>query len=383
MLVFVIVILLVDLDGGGGLVAHLHVQLPARGRDAQVPVAHLAHQVEGLAHGACQCQVPRVVLDGLLDDLAHLGCGQKEAVRRGLAAQRGVRTLEVVPLHVQLRAPEAVVEVHEDRARQKLLPQRLPPSLQLAHGHGMLRTALDVVDAVGTQLLLEFRLSTPRSVLPSTVRQDLLGAAVVAHGAPQTLHHERALLVVRQHVADDVATVVVQKRHHVHSLVLAQKEGEEVGHPQLICTGALEAPRGMAPGRSRRLPLDQTLLVQDPPHLALAHAQLAEACKHVADPPRPVLRMSLLLRDHRLSPGLCRLAALLRAAPLATLGYQRCRSALLVLAHPAPDCRGAHVVGIGHVGHGDAVLHHRLHYAHPHVQRIGTPGPPAVAASIS
>ena len=31
---------------------------------------------------------------------------------------------------------------------------------------------------------------------------------------------------VRQHVADDVATVVVQKRHHVHTLVLAQKESE-------------------------------------------------------------------------------------------------------------------------------------------------------------
>jgi len=122
------------------------VQLSARGRDTQIPVPHPAHQVEGLAHRARQRQLTRVVLDGLLDHLPHLGRGQEEAIRGRLALKRRVRTLEVVPVYVQLGATDTVIEVHEDRARQELLPERLPPSLQLADRHRVLGTALDVVD---------------------------------------------------------------------------------------------------------------------------------------------------------------------------------------------------------------------------------------------
>lgn len=57
-------------------------------------------------------------------------------------------TLEVVVLHEQLHAPLAIVEVGKHRARQELLPDRLPKALDLAAGLRMVRPALDVLDAV-------------------------------------------------------------------------------------------------------------------------------------------------------------------------------------------------------------------------------------------
>ena len=181
-------------------------------------------------------------------------------------------------------------------------------------------------------------------------------------------------------MADDVPGVVVQKRHHVHPLVLAQKEGEDIGHPHFICAGALEAPDRMASGGCGGLPLNKTLLVQDPPDLCLAHPQLAEARKHVADPPRPVLRMALLLLDDSLALDLCRLASGPRAALPAPLGHQGCRSALLVLAKPAAYRRGAHVERLGHLRHGDPVVHHCLHYTDPQRERVGLTRPASRAA---
>jgi hypothetical protein len=110
-----IAVLLFNLDGCGGLVPHLHVQLAPRGCDAQVLVAYSAHEIEGLAHGSGECKIAGVVRHALLDDLPHIRGREKETVRRYLAVQGRVWTLEVVPIHIELRTTDAVVEVHEDR----------------------------------------------------------------------------------------------------------------------------------------------------------------------------------------------------------------------------------------------------------------------------
>jgi hypothetical protein len=234
----------------------------------------------------------------------------------------------------------------------------------------MLRTALDVVDAQAIELLLEGRLSTPRRVLATLVRENLAGAAVRAHSLPQRLHHKRTLLMVRENVAEDVATVVVQKRHHVDTLVLAQQEREDVRHPQLVCARALEAPWRVLASRRRGLPLDHSLLVQYPPHLCLAHPQVTEARQHVADPSRPVLGMVPSLRHDGLALGHCRLVSPLRAATFPSPRHERGRSALLVLRQPRLDRRLAHLERHRDVGDRNAVLHHRLHYIHPHCKRV-------------
>jgi len=314
--------------------AQLHVQLSTLSGDAQILVPHPAHQVEGLARRPLQRQLPGVVRHVSFHGLAQVWRREEETIRRHLSADGLARALEVVPVDKQLHPADTVIEVDEDRPGQVLLPERLPPPFQLPHRHRVLRPALDVHDPQRTQLLLKLRLPPPRRVLTPLVREDLPRTSVGRHRTAQCLHHERALLVVRNHVADHVARVVVHKRHHVEPLVLAKKKREDIAHPHLIRPRALESSRRMLPRRHRCLPLDQSFLVQDPAYMRLADPQCLEARQHVTDPPRPVLRVLALDLEHRLLLLKCRSGTLLRAAPLSLLRHQRRRSSLLVLRDP-------------------------------------------------
>lgn len=94
-----------------------------------------------------------------------------------------MRTLEVVVLDEQRHAPLAVLEVGKHGARQQLLPQRLPEALDLAAGLRMVRSALDVPDAVTLELGLELGVATPARVLPPLIGQDLARHPVLGNAA--------------------------------------------------------------------------------------------------------------------------------------------------------------------------------------------------------
>ena len=66
-----------------------------------------------------------------------------------------MRALEVVVLDEQRHPTLTVLEVGEHGAREQLLPQRFPEALDLAAGLRMVRSALDVPDAVPLELGLE------------------------------------------------------------------------------------------------------------------------------------------------------------------------------------------------------------------------------------
>lgn len=92
-----------------------------------------------------------------------------------------MRALEVVVLHEQPDASLTILEVGEHRARQKLLPHRLPEPLDLAAGLRVVRTALHVGDPLPAQLRLELRRATPRRVLPALVGQNLARCAILGN----------------------------------------------------------------------------------------------------------------------------------------------------------------------------------------------------------
>jgi len=204
-----------------------------------------------------------------------------------------VRPLEVVRVHEEPQPPLAVGVVGKHRAAQKLLPERLPEALHLAQRLRVLRTALDVTDPLTPQLLLEVRLAAPRRVLTSLVREDLLRRAVGGDAERERLHHQRRPLVVRQRPRHDEARVVVHEGCQVQPLVASQQKREDVRLPHLVGGCPLEAARAMLTCGRRLAGLQQTRLVQDPPHLCLAHTQRFEARQHVADAPRAVLRVLL------------------------------------------------------------------------------------------
>jgi hypothetical protein len=199
-----IVVLLRQRDGGL-IAAHSHLHAACRRIDREIPVAQAPDQVEGLARRLLARKPQGVLRHRRLYRLPHLRSRAEEAIRGREALQRLVRPLEVVVLHEERGPALAVVEVGEHRARQELLPHRLPEALDLAAGLGMVRPALHVRDAVPPELLLEGGRAAPRRVLPPLVGQDLARHPVVGNTACERLHHERALLVVRHHEAHDVA----------------------------------------------------------------------------------------------------------------------------------------------------------------------------------
>ncbi len=66
----------------------------------------------------------------------------------------------------------------ELRTAEELLPDRLPEPLDLPKGLRVMRLATKVMHPVALQYLLEPRLPSPVRVLPSVVRQHLLGHPV-------------------------------------------------------------------------------------------------------------------------------------------------------------------------------------------------------------
>ena len=214
-----------------------------------------------------------------------------------------MRTLEVVVLNEQRHPPLAIVEVGEHRARQELLPQGLPEALDLAAGLGMVRAALHMPDALAPKLLLEVGRAPPCGVLPPLIGEDLPRGPIVRDASRERLHDERAPLVVSHHQTHKIAGVVIQERRNIDPLVFLQQEREQVGLPQLIGFGPLEAPR--CGWRIRLSPdplLREPLPLQHPSHRRLGGADADEAPEHVPDAPGSRTRMGRPRRQDRITP---------------------------------------------------------------------------------
>ena len=262
----------------------------------------------------------------------------EEAVRGRQTLDRLVRALEVVVLDEQSRATLAVIEVGEHRAREELLPHRLPEPLDLAAGLRVVRPALHVANALAPKLLLEPRLATPGGVLAPLIGEDLARRAMVGNPARQRLEHERAPLVVRHHQAHDIARMIIQERRDINPLVAPKEEGEEVRLPQLIGLRALEAPRRhLGSWLHRRTLLGKPLLFKYPAHRRLGGADAEEAPHHIANPAAARLRFCLLRLNHRLAARIALRACLAvthRGARFLREG--RTRTPLWITARLAP-----------------------------------------------
>lgn len=268
----------------------------ARG-DRQVLIAELTDDVERLARRLFEREAQRVRRDLALDLGADVRRCAEVPVGRHRAVERLMRSLEVVVLEEVLEPVLSVDVVGKHSATEKLVPQRLPEAFDLAERLRMLRPAADVPDAEPLECDLEFRLAAPHGVLPPVVGQHLRRLTERGDAALERLHHQRRLLVVRERVPDDEATVVIHEHADVEPLLPSVQEGEDVGLPQLIRRRALEATRLMLPLRRRRRALDQPFLVQDPPHLLFRDTECLEPLQHVSNPPRPPVLVLLLEFD--------------------------------------------------------------------------------------
>jgi hypothetical protein len=269
-------------------------------------------------------------------------------------------------------APLTVLEVGKHRAGQKLLPHRLPETLDLSAGLRVMRPALHVPDAVAPQLFLEIRRAAPGRVLPPLIRQDLARRAVVSNASGQGLHHQRALLVMRHRQAHQVARVIVQEGRHIHPLVLAQQKSKKVRLPELIGLGTLKTHRlGLRLGLGWLPLLGDALSLQHPAHRRLRRANPEETLHHVPDPPATSLRLLPLHRHDRLAPRIpLALRPRLRLQPLHT--------ASPIPTHPLAQRRVRHRKPARRLIPARLPLHHRPRYRQPDIQRPALahlPGP--------
>lgn len=170
--------------------SELHLQGVALRGDGHVAIAEAADEIKRFARGLLARQTHLVVGHPLLDRRAHVRRRAEESVCRHEAIERLMRTLEVIRVDEMHDAPVAIGEVRKHRARQKLVPERLPEAFDFAERLRMLRPALHVPDAVLAELLFEFRLAAPRGVLPALVRQHFLRRAVLRYPARQRLHDQ-------------------------------------------------------------------------------------------------------------------------------------------------------------------------------------------------
>jgi hypothetical protein len=240
------------------LVAHAHAKRAPGRAYGEVAVAETTDQVERLARWLLHRCPRRVVLHVELDRSAYVRRCAEVAVRRNEPVEGLMRPLKVVPVDEETETPRAVREVREHRLRQHLVPQRLPETLDLPERLRMLRAALHVTDPVAPELPLELRLTAPRRVLPTLVRQDLRRRSERRDAAFERLHHELRFLMMRERVRDDEPRVIVHERHEVEPLVTTQQEREQVRLPQLVRRRALEAARWTFASNTLGTTLDET-----------------------------------------------------------------------------------------------------------------------------
>jgi hypothetical protein len=346
----------------GLLFAHAHLHAARRCVDGEIPIAQTPDKVERLPHRLLARKTQRVLRHRRLDRTPDLRRRSEEAVRGRKSLERLVWPLEVVVLHEERCAPLAVVEVGEDRPRQKLVPHRLPEALDLAAGLWMMRTALHVRDPVSLELLLEGGRSAPSRILPPLVGEDLAWRTVVGDRARKRLHHKRALLVVRHHQAHEIARVVVHERRDIDTFLSTQQEREEIRLPQLVRLGPLEAARlALGLGLALRLaPRPESLVLEHPANCGLRSAQAEETSHHVADPPAARIGLRLLHRDHRL-PSRIDLAHRRHASrDWSALRMQRIHAAGTIALRPVVHGRIWNPELGGHfIGRNLLVYHHR------------------------
>jgi hypothetical protein len=173
------------------LVSDVDLQSARPRGDRKTLVTELPDDVERFARGLLQCEPQLVRLHRTLDLGAHVCGGLEEAVRRDQPVERLMRSLEVVVADEVVEPSLRVDHVGKHGATEKLVPQRLPETLDLAERLRMLRTTADVLHAQPTEQLLEFGLAAPHCVLPTVVGQHLGRVSVRRDAALEGLHHER------------------------------------------------------------------------------------------------------------------------------------------------------------------------------------------------
>jgi hypothetical protein len=240
--------------------------------------------------------------------------------------------LVVVVLHPEPHPLARGLKTVELGSHQELLPDRLPEAFDLAQRHGMMRPALDVVNPVLAQLGLEAGGPPPARILAALIGEHLFGHTVFRHGRAVNLQDVLGRLAAKQVQPDHVAGVIIQKADQV-GVLASQTEGEDVGLPHLVGSGALEETRLRGIALRLGLPsLQELLLVECAAHGFPAHRQEKHPPQELADLLDSEVGMPTLELDDLRLDRCCYLRS--PAAATSRVGLQAGLALLTVCPHP-------------------------------------------------
>ena len=203
---------------------------------------HATDHVKGSARLAAQGHLQEIFFDACLNSLAQLGLDLKETIGRTESVDPLIGAFVVVIFDPELDPLAGVVERIELGATEKVLPESAPEPFDLAQSHGMLRTALEVFDAVLFQLRFEPGSATPGGVLAPVVGEHLAGRLVLAHSDAVNFDDRGRGRTAKEIRCGDEAGVIIQEGDQI-SVLAAEAESKDIRLPHLIGRGPLEKAR--------------------------------------------------------------------------------------------------------------------------------------------
>jgi hypothetical protein len=224
------------------LIADTEFEFALFGAEHDRLAVHPPDHVEGGLRFAAQGEFQEVFLNARFDGFAEFILDLEEAVRRTEAIDALVWPLVVVILDPEFDALAGGVEAVELGADQEVLPDGGPEAFDLSQRHRVLRTRLEVRDAILLEFGLEAADAAPGGVLAAVVGEHLLRRLELADGDAIDLDHCGGSGTAEQIGPDDEPGIIIHEGDEV-GVAAAEPEGEDVGLPHLIGRGAFEEPR--------------------------------------------------------------------------------------------------------------------------------------------
>jgi len=200
---------------------------------------HATDHIEGSAGLAAQGQFQEIFLDASLEGFLQIALDLEEAVGGADAADALMRPAVVVIGDPEFDTLAGGFETLELGAGEELAPDGSPEAFDLAERHRMMRSALDVADAVLLELGFEAAGAAPGGVLATVVGEHFLGRLIFADGHPVDFNDRRSGGAAEQVRPDHKAGIVIEEGDQV-SVTTAEPEGEDVRLPHLVGGGPLE-----------------------------------------------------------------------------------------------------------------------------------------------
>jgi hypothetical protein len=224
------------------LIADTEFEFALFGAEHDRLAVHPPDHVEGRLRFTAQGEFEEIFLNALLDGAAELRLDLEEAVGRAEAFNALMRPLGVIVLDPEFDPLAGGGEAVELGADQEVLPDRGPEALDLAEGHGMLRTGFEMRHAILFEFGLETADAPPGGVLAAVIGEHLLGRLELADRHPVDLDHCGRRGTAEQIRPDDEPRVIIHEGDEI-GIAPAQPEGEDVSLPHLIGRGPLEETR--------------------------------------------------------------------------------------------------------------------------------------------